>query len=209
MPKAKTSESPKTANAVQLAVAVIGAVAVVAAAVVANWDRLFGHKPPEGNPSLTASTSTGTVSRPAGQSTQGSQSPIVTGTGGNVTINMGASAATQSNAERAVQARNSRFAGEWDASIVDTDGGWLSRFTLQVDGDTVYGTAIMRGRISKLRDGHIDGNKIWFVTNGSGPGEEPELRRYRGVLAEEEIKFTLDIEGPNERRRVIKFVAGR
>lgn len=194
----KTSDSPKPSSTVQVAIAIIGALAILGAALVANWDKLTSRRA-SNTVSPAAGGAAATATPPSLlANTQGPQSPVVSGVGGNVTITVGTSDST-----------SSPFEGYWEARVADLGNEYLSGFDIHVSGTVVSGFAYFKGQESTLRDGKISGQELQFTTHGTGPNGEAEIRRYRGILERDDVRFTLDIEAPASKHRTLNFTAMR
>jgi hypothetical protein len=178
-------------------VALVGAAAVLGAAVLANWDKLFGGKAPEPASASASGASAGPAQAHA--TTLGTQSPVVSGVSGNVSISIGGTSATPSP-----------FAGHWEARIEDSDGEFLGAFDIEVADDVATGSALLRGEQSELIDGKVSGNTLTFRTRGTGPDGAAETRRHRGLMQGQRLQFTMEIEDPDPKhKRVVEFTATR
>jgi hypothetical protein len=178
-------------------VALVGAAAVLGAAVLANWDKLFGGRARE--PASATASGASAVPVPAQATTQGAQSPVVSGVSGNVSITVGN-----------VPAAPSPLAGHWEARIADSDGEYLGAFDIEVSGDVATGSALLRGEQSELLDGKVSGNTVTFRTRGTGPGGATETRRHRGLLFGQRLQFTMEIDAADSKRnRVVEYTATR
>lgn len=195
----KASDLPSTSTLVQVSIATISAMAILGAALLANWDK-FGTRNTSAAEVAAAARSTGaTALLPSVQvNSAGSESPVVAGVNGNVTVNVGGGRTDG-------VAKASPFTGHWESR----DGDYLSSFDLEVSGTAVTGSTWFRGQEWTLHDGRIHGDALEFTTRGTGQGGEAEILRYRGVLDGKIIRFALDIESANSKHRTFQFTATR
>ena len=208
MSKPPVSEPSKNSSTTQIVVATIGGVAVIGAALFANWEKIVSRRSPESPPASASMSSPGIAQSSGHPTSQGSQSPVVSGVSGNVTISIG-TPTPGSATDRAANTSAASFAGNWEARVTDSDGEYLSGFEIRISGETATGSALFRGQERKLRDGKIVGNELRFSTEGTGPNGASELRQYRGLLAGEEVHFTLNIEASDKKHRTLEFTATR
>jgi hypothetical protein len=85
--------------------------------------------------------------------------------------------------------------GKWTGNITTPDGEAPVSLTLKADGATLTGTTTgPDGSETKIADGKIDGNNLSFSVTFDFGGM-PLTIGYKGVLAGNQIKFTLDVFG--------------
>lgn len=108
----------------------------------------------------------------------------------------------------------SNFAGRWEASVkYDWGAEHAERFDLRIDGGEVHGTASYLGVARTVEQGRLAGERVDFVTHtqetlGDGPGREV-THRYRGVLTEGQLKFSLESGGGHTAHTPVEFIARR
>jgi len=85
--------------------------------------------------------------------------------------------------------------GKWTGSIQAPDGNQMTLgFTFKADGAVLTGTHTgPDGRELAIKDGKIDGSNITFVIVVDFGGNEMKID-YKGVVAPEEIKLTMNME---------------
>lgn len=211
MQKRGAGDSANTAKYAVLAALITSLIGGVGAAVVSNWDKLFGSKPVPA-PVVAAQN------KPSQQS-GGAQSPNINGAR-DITIEYGAAAkepdrATEQPSDIAGKWRTPEFKGE-----EDPEGASLTMEFIR-DGYTLSGTVtetVAGGRNSVVRvidGGKISGQTISFFTHGEyglGAGETHQYKEtYFGTAnkAASEIAFrrlTDIMGGPNNPE---KFTATR
>ena len=123
----------KNNNPVQIIVAVIGIIGVLGGALLANWDKIFPKKAREINGETPRPAMPKVVLSKAEQSTQGPQSPIITGVGGNVTINMGVPRPADKAGENQPKAKVVHIAGKWRTTILTNPRIEDERITLLIE----------------------------------------------------------------------------
>jgi hypothetical protein len=85
--------------------------------------------------------------------------------------------------------------GKWTGSMATPNGDVPVSFTFQADGATLNGsTAGPDGMDIKIANGKVDGSNISFSLTFDFGGM-PFTLNYKGVVAKDEIKFTIDIMG--------------
>ena len=88
--------------------------------------------------------------------------------------------------------------GTWKGKA-ETPNGTIERtFVFKADGAKLTGetSSEMMGK-SEIKDGKIDGDNLSFTINVNFQGNEAELH-YKGKVAAEEIKFTVEIPGSGQ-----------
>ena len=96
--------------------------------------------------------------------------------------------------------------GKWVASMPGRNGNREVTYNFKVDGDTLSGTASgFRGQEMPITDGKVSGDTISFSTKAEFNGNTI-VTRYRGTLAGDEIRFTVEREGGGQSR---EFTAKR
>lgn len=104
----------------------------------------------------------------------------------------GASPATPVKAES--NGSKSGVAGKWSGSMTTQGGEFPISFTFAADGTKLTGTTTGPEGDIKIEDGKIDGNALSFSVTFDFGGM-PLTMSYKGVLAQDEIKFTIDLFG--------------
>ena len=106
--------------------------------------------------------------------------------------------------------------GEWKAEVVYdwTSDKYTEKFTLSGSGEDVYGTASFLGLNRTIFEGTAKNNKLHFVTKAKETLGDPNnsrkvLRRYRGEVLNDIIKFVLIIEGGFSEHNPVEFTATR
>jgi hypothetical protein len=103
--------------------------------------------------------------------------------------------------------------GEWKAEVTYD---WTSRtftetFTIQGDGDEVYGTASFLGVKRGIVEGKTNQEGLQFMTitaEVSGSQSTRELKHdYRGKLLNGEIKFIMQTRGGSSAKGPLEFIA--
>src|ERR1700733_10832490 len=85
--------------------------------------------------------------------------------------------------------------GKWAGTMSTPMGDIPVAFTFKADGKTLTGTtAGPDGGDVKIADGKMDGNTITFTVTFDFGGM-PIMLNYKGVVANGEIKFTIDVMG--------------
>jgi hypothetical protein len=107
-----------------------------------------------------------------------------------------------------------RVDGHWQARVTYPDGAsFEERFTFEVNGRQLSGTASMRGYGYRrsVRDGNIDGSRLSFRTTGTARLSLFSVRDvtyvYRGTLGGDTIRFTVEDEGSGD--PAVAFTASR
>jgi hypothetical protein len=84
--------------------------------------------------------------------------------------------------------------GNWAGTLSTPGGDFPATFTFKADGTTLTGTTAGPDGDVKIADGKVDGDKLSFTVSFDFGGM-PLTMAYKGVLARDEIKFTIDILG--------------
>jgi hypothetical protein len=85
--------------------------------------------------------------------------------------------------------------GKWSGTMNTPNGDIPVGFTFKADGATLNGsTTGPDGAEIKIADGKVNGDKISFSVTFDFGGM-PLTMNYSGVLANDQIKFTIDIFG--------------
>jgi hypothetical protein len=85
--------------------------------------------------------------------------------------------------------------GKWTGSMSTPNGDIPVGFTFKADGATLNGsTTGPDGADIKIANGKVDGNKVSFSITLDFGGM-PFTLNYSGVVAKDQIKFTMDIMG--------------
>ncbi len=85
--------------------------------------------------------------------------------------------------------------GKWTGTMNTPNGDVPVAFTFQADGAKLNGSTMgPDGAEVKIADGKVDGNNIAFSITFDFGGM-PFTLNYKGVVAKEQIKFTIDIFG--------------
>src|SRR5882724_7259404 len=84
--------------------------------------------------------------------------------------------------------------GKWTGTMSTPNGDVPVNFTFKTDGAALTGTTTGPDGEIKISDGKANGNNISFSVTFDFGGM-PLTINYKGVVAKEEIKFTLDIMG--------------
>ena len=198
--------SPSPRPSTQVIVAVLGLTGVLGAALIANWDKLFGGR--HGAAVSPAASVVAAASAPASlpptprSGTTGDQSPIVNSGGGSVTINIApatpaASVATTTNIA-------SLLVGTWITPLAQNpysrDHPFRLRLRFERFGDQLIGTATdiradaAGGHVLDMVDLKVDGQTASFHTTsttlGSGGSHVPYQTTYRLELDGPALRIT-------------------
>jgi hypothetical protein len=85
--------------------------------------------------------------------------------------------------------------GKWSGTMTTPGGDTPVNFTFKADGAKLNGsTASPDGAEVKIADGKVDGSNISFTVTFDFGGM-PFTMTYKGVVANDQIKFTIDIFG--------------
>ena len=85
--------------------------------------------------------------------------------------------------------------GKWTGNMSTPNGDVPVNFTFKAEGATLNGsTAGPDGAEVKIADGKVDGENISFSITFDFGGM-PFTMNYKGVVAKDQIKFTIDIFG--------------
>jgi len=104
------------------------------------------------------------------------------------------------------------LAGRWEAKVkYDWGAEHEERFELRLENGEVLGTASYLGLPRMVEQGQLKGEHLSFVTRsqevlGDGPGKAV-THRYRGVLRQDELQFTLESGGGHSVHAPVAFVA--
>ncbi len=93
--------------------------------------------------------------------------------------------------------------GEWRGSVNTQNGPSAVGFSFQSSGATLTGTNSTQLGEAKVNNGKIDGDVITFTVELNANGM-PLTLSYRGVVVQDQIKFTVDVFG-----MPLEFVASR
>jgi hypothetical protein len=86
--------------------------------------------------------------------------------------------------------------GKWVAERQGQNGQTMTTtFTLKADGTTLTGTVSGRMGDTEISEGKINGDEISFVVV-TKMGEMEMKRLYKGKVAVDEIKFTMEMQAP-------------
>jgi antitoxin component YwqK of YwqJK toxin-antitoxin module len=96
--------------------------------------------------------------------------------------------------------------GTWKAAIETPNGALETTFKFKVDGNKLTGSTSneFMGE-APISDGKVDGDSLSFTVNASFNGNDVKLN-YKGTVAGDEMKLTLEIPG---RDRTIEMTAKR
>jgi hypothetical protein len=198
---------PGRVGAVALAVATLVALAVV------GW-RLRPTPPvARDNPGAAGGTAQGVAEQAPGALRQGADGPAVeqtrsqAGVEGPEPSRLGSRASPPSAVARAAS-------GHWRAMVTYGDGATLEeRFTFDIDGARLSGTASMRGYVNRreVLDGIVDGDRLSFRTRGRLKvdlfGSRDVTYVYEAVPEAGGLRFRLRDEGTGD--LAIVFTATR
>ena len=84
--------------------------------------------------------------------------------------------------------------GKWTGNMSTPNGDVPVNFTFKAEGSALTGTTGGPEGDIKIADGKVDGNNVSFSVSFDFGGM-PLTMNYKGVLAKDEIKFTIDIFG--------------
>ena len=104
--------------------------------------------------------------------------------------------------------------GRWTAAVkYDWGAEHRETFEFQVRGDQVNGSASFLRLPRSIEEGRLDGRRLSFLTRsdevlGDAPPREV-THRYRGEVAGDAIRFTLETSGGYSRHPPLEFVARR
>jgi hypothetical protein len=85
--------------------------------------------------------------------------------------------------------------GKWTGTMATPNGDVPVSFTFQADGAKLNGSTMgPDGAEIKIADGKVDGSNISFTVTIDFQGM-PFMLNYKGVVAKDQIKFTIDIFG--------------
>ena len=84
--------------------------------------------------------------------------------------------------------------GKWTGTMTTPNGDVPVNFTFKAEGATLTGTTGGPAGDIKIADGKVDGNNVSFTVSFDFGGM-PLTMSYKGVVAKDEIKFTIDIFG--------------
>jgi hypothetical protein len=85
--------------------------------------------------------------------------------------------------------------GKWTGTMSTPNGDIPVAFTFKADGATLNGTtAGPDGGEVKISDGKVDGDTITFTVSFDFGGM-PITLNYKGAVAKDQIKFTIEVAG--------------
>ena len=85
--------------------------------------------------------------------------------------------------------------GKWSGTMSTPNGDVPVSFTFKADGATLNGTtAGPDGAEVKIADGKVDGDNITFTVSFDFGGM-PITLNYKGAVAKDQIKFTIEVAG--------------
>jgi hypothetical protein len=85
--------------------------------------------------------------------------------------------------------------GKWTGTMSTPNGDVPVAFTFKADGTTLNGsTAGPDGAEVKIADGKVDGANITFTVSFDFGGM-PITLNYKGAVAKDQIKFTIEVAG--------------
>jgi hypothetical protein len=84
--------------------------------------------------------------------------------------------------------------GKWTGTMSTPNGDVPVNFTFMSDGAKLDGSTTGPAGEIKIADGKVDGNNISFSITLNFQ-DMPFTMNYKGVVAKDEIKFTIDIFG--------------
>ncbi len=85
--------------------------------------------------------------------------------------------------------------GKWAGTMSTPNGDVPVGFTFKADGATLNGsTAGPDGAEVKISDGKVDGANITFTVSFDFGGM-PLILNYKGAVAKDQIKFTIEVAG--------------
>ena len=84
--------------------------------------------------------------------------------------------------------------GKWTGTMTTPNGDVPVGFTFKADGATLNGSTTGPAGEFKIANGKVDGSNISFSVTLDFQGM-PFTLNYKGVVAKDEIKFTIDIFG--------------
>ncbi|HEY1240763.1 MAG TPA: hypothetical protein VGF16_09415 [Bryobacteraceae bacterium] len=85
--------------------------------------------------------------------------------------------------------------GKWTGTMATPNGDLPVNFTFQADGATLNGSTMgPNGMEIKIANGKVDGNNISFSLTFDFGGM-PFTLNYKGVVAKDQINFTIDVFG--------------
>lgn len=85
--------------------------------------------------------------------------------------------------------------GKWTGSMSTPNGDVPVNFTFMADGATLNGsTTGPDGMEIMIKDGKVDGNNISFTVTFNFQ-DMPFTINYKGTVAQDQIKFTMEIAG--------------
>ena len=91
--------------------------------------------------------------------------------------------------------------GTWKAAIETPNGPLETTFQFKVDGNKLTGsTSNQFMGETPISEGKVDGDNLSFTVNASFNGNDMKLN-FKGKVAGDEMKLTLDIPGATSRSR--------
>ena len=153
---------------IPITVAGIGALSLLASAFISNWDKIFPAKHSDPPPAPTASTA-------------GAQSPIISGVGRDVTINMGRSGESQ----RVTDAHRGAIDGQWVTDVF-VNGGYRERLYLRLKA---WPDGRVTGMVQSVdtEDGNRIGNEYGIV-DGQMEGASVTISYFGGAKSQRDWK---------------------
>ena len=197
--RAPPASKPGGSATIPIAVAIIGLVGVLGAAVFANWDKFYPKMP--GARIQHSSSSTPSVEHlPRSTSTTaGTQSPVVTGVGGNVTINIGASNSAAASSAITPRRAAEALLGTWTSPQLHephTDNYYRVMIHFERFGGEVVGTVTdlpkggAGGHPFDVMELRVEGTSATFYTASAWCCEDDKEVPYK-------THYHLNIQGKN------------
>jgi hypothetical protein len=84
--------------------------------------------------------------------------------------------------------------GKWTGNMATPNGDVPVNFTFKAEGAALSGTTTGPDGDIKIADGKVDGNNVSFSVSFDFGGM-PFTMNYKGVVAKDQIKFTIDVFG--------------
>lgn len=99
--------------------------------------------------------------------------------------------------------------GKWTAQVPGRQGNAQeTTITLKVEGDKLTGSISGQQGETPIADGKINGKEISFTVTRERQGNTIK-QLFKGIVAEDEIKFTRSTEGGQDNRPPVEFTAKR
>ena len=106
--------------------------------------------------------------------------------------------------------------GNWEAEVTYDwpNAKYVEKFIFDGDDEELFGTASFLQRKRSILDGTVDRERVRFITRTMEVLRDPDnpkesVHRYRGRIAGDEIRFTMQTEGGYSEHIPIEFVARR